>query len=959
MKSLSPVLIFLLLTFICISANSSDLELIPSANDPVTNLYRVEIRSQADADALSSCPCDVLLKVKGGYLVLASSNGEEWLIEKGMSVELTAPDVNRHDIAMDMRMDAENIDKYPILFDEGGIRLFRVDFSQIDRTTGKANIVPLRDRQIPIVYRPQRSFAPLKAMNILDLDSLVGKMRQDSLESYSYRLEAFNGRPAGSASVQACALWLVQKFQDFGYDSIAVDVYWDSLYGEWAQLRNVIAYKTGTIYPDFHVVVGAHYDAEPGSPGADDNGSGTAAVLEIARVLADVETNVTYVFALWDAEEEGLLGAWQYANRAYNQGERIILNVNMDMIAHYQNSADGKVYSNNENYSQLVVNLADSLSNINLNFHSGGAGGTDYIPFEQSGYEVINIHEYIFSTVYHSYLDNTDYLNFDYMTRMARTALVAGYVISENFVPDPELVLASPGGLPQVLNPRTPTTVEININAYGGAGVVPGSVQLHYAPNDGEWMSTTMTDLGGTYSSILPSLECADRVIYYITAEEYSLGAYYYPAPNSYAYACAATGLVTVFEDDFSADLGWTVTSDAVRGDWERAQTSTNGTGGTPTSDYDGNRYCYLTESNFGADVDGGSTSLISPTIDGSGGNILMQYARWFSNSTGEAPFSDILNIYISNNDGGSWRPLETVGPEYQADGGWYVYKFWSDDEIEPTDQMRLRFTVTDNGDDSQVEAAIDAVKVIRFTFAPQIITESLPHWTAGVPYGQQLEAVACAGGLTWVDKYGHLVGSGLSVSPEGMVTGTPTEEGIILFATGLTDELGQEDETMYSLVISPALELTTDAIPMANVGIQYSYQLIATGGTGIHSWADVNDDLAGTGLEITTDGLLNGTPTDVGVVNFTARVEDEIGAADERPFTIDMEMYFVCGDANGDGQVNVGDAVRLINYVFSGGAAPEPLESGDANCDGNADVGDAVYLIAYVFKGGPAPCCP
>ncbi len=65
------------------------------------------------------------------------------------------------------------------------------------------------------------------------------------------------------------------------------------------------------------------------------------------------------------------------------------------------------------------------------------------------------------------------------------------------------------------------------------------------------------------------------------------------------------------------------------------------------------------------------------------------------------------------------------------------------------------------------------------------------------------------------------------------------------------------------------------------------------------------------------------------------------------------------CGDANGDNQLNVGDAVFLINYIFKGGPAPNPVEAGDANCDGQVNVGDAVYLIAYVFSGGSEPCCP
>jgi len=64
-------------------------------------------------------------------------------------------------------------------------------------------------------------------------------------------------------------------------------------------------------------------------------------------------------------------------------------------------------------------------------------------------------------------------------------------------------------------------------------------------------------------------------------------------------------------------------------------------------------------------------------------------------------------------------------------------------------------------------------------------------------------------------------------------------------------------------------------------------------------------------------------------------------------------------GDANGDGEVNVGDAVYLITYVFKGGPNPTPYPycSGDANCDCNPNVGDAVYVISYVFKGGPPPC--
>ncbi len=68
-----------------------------------------------------------------------------------------------------------------------------------------------------------------------------------------------------------------------------------------------------------------------------------------------------------------------------------------------------------------------------------------------------------------------------------------------------------------------------------------------------------------------------------------------------------------------------------------------------------------------------------------------------------------------------------------------------------------------------------------------------------------------------------------------------------------------------------------------------------------------------------------------------------------------------VCGDADGSAIVTISDAVLLINYIFAGGPAPNPLLSGDADCSGSVTISDAVYLINYIFAGGAAPCasCP
>ena len=63
-------------------------------------------------------------------------------------------------------------------------------------------------------------------------------------------------------------------------------------------------------------------------------------------------------------------------------------------------------------------------------------------------------------------------------------------------------------------------------------------------------------------------------------------------------------------------------------------------------------------------------------------------------------------------------------------------------------------------------------------------------------------------------------------------------------------------------------------------------------------------------------------------------------------------------GDCNGDGVINVGDVVFLVNYLFKDGSSPDPLETGDANCDEQVNVGDVVYLINYLFRSGIPPSC-
>jgi len=148
---------------------------------------------------------------------------------------------------------------------------------------------------------------------------------------------------------------------------------------------------------------------------------------------------------------------------------------------------------------------------------------------------------------------------------------------------------------------------------------------------------------------------------------------------------------------------------------------------------------------------------------------------------------------------------------------------------------------------------------------------------------------------------------------------------------------------------------------PTAYYKTPYSYRVQAASCSAALSWTDKNGDLAGTGMMLSVDGVLSGTPIVCGRVGFVAVVDDAETNADEQLFTVQIGVLQACGDGNSDDAVNIADAVYLINYVFNGGPEPDPLCAGDASGDDDINVSDAVYIINYIFKRGPAPtedCC-
>ncbi len=140
-------------------------------------------------------------------------------------------------------------------------------------------------------------------------------------------------------NLQAAGEYIERIFKKYNY-SIESQAY--LLSGK--KFRNIIATQPGQRLPGEVILVGAHYDTVPGSPGADDNASGVAGMLELSRLFSGHPTDRTLKFVAFSNEENGLAGSRVYARWAREHGEKIVAMFSLEMIGYYNDQALSQRY---------------------------------------------------------------------------------------------------------------------------------------------------------------------------------------------------------------------------------------------------------------------------------------------------------------------------------------------------------------------------------------------------------------------------------------------------------------------------------------------------------------------------------------------------------------------------------------------------------------------------------------
>ena len=266
----------------------------------------------------------------------------------------------------------------------------------------------------PLTVR-QDSFLRAPAPSRVSFGDLLNSVNADSIMWFIQSLQDFGTRNAFANNRLDVANWIKDQFIRFGIANAQVEPFLQ--YG--ILQYNVVATIPGSVAPDKYIIIGGHHDSITNTtdplvfaPGADDNASGTAAALEMARVmhLNNYQPETSIRFVTFACEEYGLWGSKYHAQQTLNQNLDVKLMVNHDMIAHStQTPADWLVrlmpYGGFEGYTSYAMDVVQTQTTLTPYAGNMNSPSSDSYPFWQRGYPVIYFFEHEFSPYYHSIND--------------------------------------------------------------------------------------------------------------------------------------------------------------------------------------------------------------------------------------------------------------------------------------------------------------------------------------------------------------------------------------------------------------------------------------------------------------------------------------------------------------------------------------------------------------------------
>ena len=298
---------------------------------------------------------------------------------------------------------------------------------------------------------------PVRRSRVLNkfISSQSALVSKYNIDRWINDLTSFHNRHSKSENIDKAAYWIINQLKQFGYNNNENNgnVYDHKYTEEGYQLKNIICHKQGAT--NKIILFCAHYDTilmrdfediVSRAPGADDNASGVSALLEISRLISQLDFEYSIRFAFFSGEEQGLWGSKHYAEYIKDRKEDLYAVINLDMCGEpgflatnnttnidVDDGTTGSVSTNNEAsqiLGQKMEQMAEDYTDMGVEYDP--IAYSDYMPFEARGY--ICIGAYDGSAIernkhYHSDDDVPPNLNMDFLTSV--TKMVLAFALSE------------------------------------------------------------------------------------------------------------------------------------------------------------------------------------------------------------------------------------------------------------------------------------------------------------------------------------------------------------------------------------------------------------------------------------------------------------------------------------------------------------------------------------------------
>ena len=268
----------------------------------------------------------------------------------------------------------------------------------------KGAVMPYKNDGAVAIFNKKASLAkltrdfPVVTEEDPRIREMLNQVNMDSLEATVQHLQDYGSRIWNSENAFAASDWIASRMEALGLEVEQQPFNANTWMGSGAAAPNVIGIQRGTLYPDTYVVCGSHFDsfsyeAMMGggtAPGADDNATGVASVLESARIMTQYEFEYSIIYCAYGCEEMGLYGSEAYASRCQQQG--------MDIIGYFNNDMNGYLYGDQIHIDCIYPNSVEPIGTYYMNVGSVyypelpirhvnfNQGDSDHTSFNNHGY---------------------------------------------------------------------------------------------------------------------------------------------------------------------------------------------------------------------------------------------------------------------------------------------------------------------------------------------------------------------------------------------------------------------------------------------------------------------------------------------------------------------------------------------------------------------------------------------